>query len=481
LASIALTDGGTPVLSLTAAQAADDAKSLLALSGPGDIGVTDTAANVSSRFDSLNANPRLRAIVLTDEGTPALGLNVRQTLDGAAALGAISGPYSVALLDDASAISARFGALNADGRISSIAVSDGNPLHLTVAQTRDDTAALAKIANGSFQVVLMDTAANVAAAGKEPFSQSYVVSIGVSDTAENVAANLDALNTNSVLSEISLTGVSTPVLGVTIAQALNDTVAVGKITGPFVLAVSDTTANILANLDALNLDARIHSIAPTDGQGSPLKLSAQQALANNGALEKLARSNTSIVVTDNAVNVSAGLAALAADPLVSSINVVDTAANILAGKILFEAEAKVANIVVADKAANVSRHIDQLEITGKIGAINLSDKGKPKLNLRVAQAVGAKKSLASISGPYKIEIFDTVANVLGSLAQIEANPAVASIEIVDTPAAIAGDLPTLITIPLYSGYSVQTSSAETNVDHDSVSSIGPKSNLASAP
>ncbi len=460
LASIALTDGATVGLSLTATQAADNAKSIAALSGPGEIGVTDTAANVSSRFDALNANPRLRSIVLTDEGTPALGLNARQTIEGAAALRAISGPYSVAVRDDASAISANFGALNADGRISSIAVSDSNPLRLTVAQINGGAVALDKIASDSFKVVVVDTAANLAAVGKEPFSKSYVVSIGVSDTAENVAAQLDALNANSTVSEIILTGDQAPILGVTLAQALADKVALDKIKGPFALAVRDTTANVLANLDALNLDPRVRSIARTDGLDAPLKFTVQQALAYRPALEKLSASNTPIVVSDNALNVSAGLAALAADPFVSSITVVDAAANILANKIVFVGEPKITGIVVADKAANVAKLIDQLEITGKIGAIHLSDTGKAKLVLSVAQALADKKTLAAISGPYKIEIVDTVANVLADRSKIEANPAVASIDIVDTPSAIAGELPTLIRIPLYRGYSLQTSSAE---------------------
>ena len=58
---------------------------------------------------------------------------------------------------------------------------------------------------------------------------SLVGAIQISDAAAAVAANLDALNANSHITSITLTGSGVPVLNLTAAQASNDSVALGKI------------------------------------------------------------------------------------------------------------------------------------------------------------------------------------------------------------------------------------------------------------
>jgi hypothetical protein len=67
--------------------------------------------------------------------------------------------------------------------------------------------------------------------------------IRVSDTAANIAANLDALNADRNVDEIILTDGGTPALTLTPEQATNDWQAIGKIEGSYSLAVP--TADIL--------------------------------------------------------------------------------------------------------------------------------------------------------------------------------------------------------------------------------------------
>ena len=118
----------------------------------------------------------------------------------------------------------------------------------------------------------------------------------ISDTPASIAANLDALNADRYVSEIILTGSGTPKLALTSEQAANDWQAIGKIAGPYTLAIetppncfnSDTEADILwrnasgtvelwnsngsggytyANLGTVNTSWQIAGTGDFDGSG----------------------------------------------------------------------------------------------------------------------------------------------------------------------------------------------------------------------
>ena len=61
--------------------------------------IVDTAADVSAEIDALNADPNLTSITLTDPGTPVLSLSFAQAADDTTALAAIAGPYTIAISD----------------------------------------------------------------------------------------------------------------------------------------------------------------------------------------------------------------------------------------------------------------------------------------------------------------------------------------------------------------------------------------------
>jgi hypothetical protein len=82
----------------------------------------------------------------------------------------------------------------------------------------------------------------------------------VVDTSEDVSANFDAINNDPSISSIDLTNSGT--LKLTAAQALDDTTAEKEITSPgsWSIAISDTAQDITANLSALDGDSRVTSL-----------------------------------------------------------------------------------------------------------------------------------------------------------------------------------------------------------------------------
>jgi hypothetical protein len=119
--------GGTEITALakTVTVAQFQANEALLDQIPGGFAISDKAAQVSAQLAALNGDPNITAIALTNGGTPALTLTVAQALDDTKALSKISGPYAVNVLDTAAHVSAEFNALNKDHKIKSIALTNG--------------------------------------------------------------------------------------------------------------------------------------------------------------------------------------------------------------------------------------------------------------------------------------------------------------------------------------------------------------------
>ena len=82
--------------------------------------------------------------------------------------------------------------------------------------------------------------------------------IAVVDTATNVSANIAALNAAANISSITLTDAGTPTLVLTSAQLVADTTALSKISNNYAVAITDTAADISADIDALNANTKSH-------------------------------------------------------------------------------------------------------------------------------------------------------------------------------------------------------------------------------
>ena len=392
LSAITLSDSGVPTLTLTAAQmlTLQDVLALGATVNPSDyaIAVTDTAAAISRNFGALSDVPQISAITLTDPGVPTLTLTDNDLYDGAQLFGEITNAtYNVTVDDTASNIANDLDNLNTDPQVTSIVISDsdGAYMDLTVGQVLDDTAALGKIANATYGIVVIDYAATIAANidalsanghiaevatydGPVPLTVAQAmenrsllgnggigfngaavpVPVAIVDTAANVAAALGALNRDPGIVSITLTDAGTPILDLTAAQAANDTTALGEIVGPYTInivqgsgpvsvadfladqasldatgaiTISDSSANIAASFDALNADWRVESITSTDN--TPLGLTAAQVTGDANALGEITNSGYTIAVADTAAAVSSGIDALNADTHVTSITLTD--------------------------------------------------------------------------------------------------------------------------------------------------------------
>ena len=129
-----------------------------ALDAGGAVLISDTAANVASAIDTLNADSNVSQITLL--GSANLSLNVAQTLNDTHALNAITNSnYGITVVDTGANVSANFAALNSDSRITSILPAGGSQnLTLTLTQMLTDTHAVSLL--DPFVITVTGTAAS---------------------------------------------------------------------------------------------------------------------------------------------------------------------------------------------------------------------------------------------------------------------------------------------------------------------------------
>ena len=229
--------------------------------------------------------------MISDNGN--VGSSVEQLTNDVTALGKLQNPnlspVQLAINDTVADIQVGLSRLVADaglGEIGSITASNG-PIVVLAATFVADQSALDKIVGG----------------------------FDVSDKAANVEANLDQLN-NPNISAITIS--NNGQISVSVAQLTNDATAIGKLQNaddmPVLLAVNDTAADIEDGLPTLVADAgEIASIAGSDG---PIVVSAATALSDQSTLVKVVGG---VEVSDSAANLVANLPALNADSSVVAI------------------------------------------------------------------------------------------------------------------------------------------------------------------
>ena len=130
----------------------------------------------------------------------------------------------MSVLDSATNLSSDLGALNSNDRVNSIVVGSGGALTLDATEVATDTAALGEITGG--------------------------YTIAVSDTAANVATNLDALQSNGNVASIALTDGGAPTLTVGQGSFLSDYSMIGLVAGSFVVDVTGVATNQVGAVEA---------------------------------------------------------------------------------------------------------------------------------------------------------------------------------------------------------------------------------------
>ena len=427
--------------------------------------VADTAANIAAMLSVLATATKLQAISVADGAPLAVtstqlaafgavvarlpanyGLNMSgATVAAAAQMQANTHVRAFSVSDTGTNIVAALDALNTLSKLAAIQLTDSSILTLASGQYNNDLAALSKI-GGAW---LADASGVSAAAAAGAQTNIHIRRFSVTDTAAAVAANLDAMNSDTKLSAIQVTG--SPSFTLTAAQLAADTAALGKIaqnyqatvTGATVaglaaihanahvvaVKISDTAANVANGLAALANDPTIVSIALTGG--TILQVNQTQFFAFNSVFGKLEAQDRVIVGGVSAANA----AAVQANTRVSSFGILDTASNIQTALDTLATLGKISSVSIAGYA-NLSvgymQFLGDAALLGKfVGTFSFTVSGATSA---VAAALTANAHVSAFT------VTDTLANIGSKLDQLEAAVKagkLSSIQVSDTGGAIA--------------------------------------------
>ncbi len=378
------------------------------------VGVSDTAAKLTgTEIGVLGADAKVTSIAVSD-GKPITLSYAQYAVDGAG-LAKLTGGYamtvtaasaaSLTALDQNSHVTAvtvrdtaanlggnEFGLLGTDAKVQSIAVTDVNPLALTYTQYQGDGSALAKL-TGSYRLSVTGTAvANLAALEQD----THVTTIGVYDTAANLAGALSTLGADTKVKSIVVSDGKPLTLtyaqfksgtaglnkiasyGLTLSDVSVANLSVEKNTHVTAIGVSDTSARLSGTeFGVLGANAKVTTITASDGK--PITLTYAQYTADSAAIGKLA-SSAGLTVTGAPIG---SLATIEHDPHVTSITILDT-------------------------AANVASAFDDLQAhAATVTSIRFTDKATPSLTLTAAQAEADAGLLPKITSPYVLDIEGT--------------------------------------------------------------------------
>lgn len=248
------------------------------------IQVNDNAATISDALSDLAAESKLTQIEISDATTPLtmtsatfgdatdlLGLvkggNYQVALSAVdiadvATLGANAHVASMDVTGASADIASSFNALASLASVTSIALSDeGGALSLSSAQIRNGADTLAKIST-DYQIA----ATGVAMADLEEVGAvEQVATIGISDTAANVAANFDdLLALGGSLSNLHLTD-ATPRLTLTQSDWTAGADTLAKIDGSYGVDLSEVEAGAASTLAG---ETTVHQISVSDTAGN---------------------------------------------------------------------------------------------------------------------------------------------------------------------------------------------------------------------
>ncbi|MDR3560885.1 MAG: hypothetical protein P4N59_05530 [Negativicutes bacterium] len=294
-------DGTTLTINTAAALISGDLATLVKMPGtPYAFTFADTAANMVSVLTTLESQAsagHLASIAFTDTSTPTLTLSAAQIGSNLAALQTMTGSYVINVSDTAANIAANLNALQvlaAGGHLNSLVMTDaGTPsITLSAAQIGGDVTALALISH-AYKVVVQDTTANISA---------------------NFSA-LEAAQAAGHLTSITATDSTQPVLGISYAQYTGGMATLALVSTAYSLGLADTSANVEANLAALQslvtsgklvsvkftdaTPALSVTVAQTTGYASLLALMAGEATINVTGIA----ANTSYTITGNGLTI----------------------------------------------------------------------------------------------------------------------------------------------------------------------------------
>ena len=353
----------------------NDAVSNLALLNtlPTSVTISDNAENVDENLSDLAQINNLQAVALTDNGIPALSMSVSKIASDTDTLAKITTPYTLTITDTAAHIASDLALgtssviLSHLGQIGEVSASDGQAVTLDQAQmlaggVNDGPTSALALFSGSVLAVGVDLA-HLPQIVTLPHAPTGVA---VTDSTVNIEQDLALGSSSAILGNLAvLTGIAAgpgPVISLTAEQATYAGVddgahsAIGLIPGaalvvtaasianlpllaglfiaPTSMAISDTAANVSADLGSGNSSliaayASLTTISVADGL--TISLSEQQLRAahvDDGADSILSKTVgghlavSQVTAADLAIVLGLGVAP-------TSVSVTDTAAHVL--------------------------------------------------------------------------------------------------------------------------------------------------------
>ena len=243
---------GVYLLSGTAAEITKELKALVFT--PNNFSATTTFTLTDTTSRGTNASDAKTKVTVTN-GEPVYSVSYFLANQGT-----LDQTPGFDILDSAANITAHLDQLNDDPNIGEIAISDNGNVGASIQQLTTDTTAIGELQNANLSPVLF----------------------AINDTATDIENGLSTLVQDA--SKIaSITVSNGPIVPVSAATFLADQSALDKIVGGF--GVSDTAANLVADLDQLN-DPNISAITISDN--GPISVSVAQLTTDATAIGELA-------------------------------------------------------------------------------------------------------------------------------------------------------------------------------------------------
>jgi hypothetical protein len=480
LASVTQRDGGVQVISLTPAQATNDALALSLFSANTQLSQIITAAQagapppLDARFFNFTVQDSLANVLANISAIDAVARSGQMTKLRITETAPDIRITAAQLVQDAYALSFAY------EESMTITLTDGGTPTVTIS---GDLLNSSNIRNnilnhitGPFNLVVtgvIDAFVATSIVSENNKVLASLTSVRVADFSTNIASNMAALQTlaaGNQLTAIDVVGGGVPTLGLSSATATADAQALAKISSP-VIATNATsspksmtaaafTAALTAPLPTLEQQAlagTLGAITLTDGGTPVLSTSAANLVANLEAYGKIT-SAYSISLTDGGVpalvlshwqltgtsisvlakisgsftlSISGALSAGQAIPLVNSVTVFP----------------KVTGLVnITDYSNNLSNNnpsnlpaLTSLSQAGHLGSITLFDGGN-RFALTTAQASNNAAVLNAITSPYTLS--EVVSAAAAASTTVPSNKFI-SLDVVDTVANVVTNLATL--------------------------------------
>jgi len=439
---------GNYSLALTGATAAQ-AIALSTDAKVASVAVRDSAGTISDNINDLHSlGKKLQSISLSVAGVP-LGLTYTQWIGKATTLNKITGGFTATVSGVAAA---RAGGVLSDNRVASVQVKDTRAninnqlaalqglgvqvsgieqtdvgrLSMTESQWRAYTATLGKIststaiqgsqANAELNVTQALTS-SLTALGND----SRVKTVGITDSADNVSASWNTINTNTLVaaagSSISLLAGTTTPLKLTATQVGAGTSTLAKITnGSYSLQVSEAGASAAQTLAS---NSKVVGIDVLDTAANVQ--SAFTGLSGNAKLTGIYLSDAGSSMTLSQGQVLTGTSTLAKVKDLYSLNVTGvTMANVAS----LMSTLPIASLAVSDTSDAVAlTAFDTLTGLGaKLASVSLTDVATDAVEMSFGQYQAGASTLAKFGGNYHLAVYDVTADSatdLGNDAKVD--------------------------------------------------------------